>query len=96
MLGSPPDLTDGSLGASGVGFSSSFQNLCPDGAGIDEGKTESSETLKKKTLRRQQAEEDIGRMQEQQLEKLCSGSTVGVGLARPKSHRPSMNGSINF
>eukprot|EP00210_Caulerpa_lentillifera_P001084 g1045.t1 len=54
------------------------------------------ESSLKKKQRRRQAEEDIGRMQEQQLEGLCSGGAVGVGLHRPKTHRPSMNGSIHL
>jgi len=53
------------------------------------------ETLKK-SIRRRQAEEVIDRMQEQQLEGLCSGKTVGVGRNRSKSQRPSMNGSVNL
>eukprot|EP00210_Caulerpa_lentillifera_P009072 g8657.t1 len=50
----------------------------------------------KKSIRRRQAEEDIGRMQEQQLAGLCSRKSAGLGQNRGKSQRQSMNGFVNY
>lgn len=60
------------------------------------GSQKAGEETLKKSIRRRQAEEVIDRMQEQQLEGLCSGKTVGVRRNPSKCQRPSMNGSVNL